>query len=567
MEKSTEKYIGQLLDDRYEILELIGTGGMANVYKALCHRLNRFDAVKIMRDDAAANELLRERFRAESKAIAMLSHPNIVSVYDVGYRGNTEYIVMELVDGQTLKEYMQAEGPLGTEQVLDFSTQIAKALSHAHSKGIIHRDIKPQNVMLLKDGLIKVADFGIAAMQSEMSEQNGETIGSVHYIAPEQARGKAPDARSDIYSLGIVMYEMLTGRLPYEGNSELEVAVKHMNTEAVPPRSIVPEIPAELERICLKAMATDINERYQSADELLAELESFSKQAYKKEKTAKHIAADAILSDDAASDEKSEKKQKKKKKHAISSGIIAVLVLIILIFLFIIGYVIKDFLAEPEQMEIPGFVSRYYEDVINDADYKEQFDFTVKYVVDPDHEYGIISEQSPAEGSSVTPKSKEDKISVELTVSAGEPGGEDEKEVRVPNVVNQGQNDALLAVESEGLTYIIREASSQSIAKGYVIGTVPAAGESVLTGSEIEITISSGPETQLVPAPNLVGLTKDAAVEKIESNGLAVGKITRVESEYDEGTVIWQSVNGGDTVESRTKIDMQVSSGSSGGER
>ena len=269
MEKSTDKYIGKILDDRYEILELIGTGGMANVYKALCHRLNRYDAVKIMRDDTAADECFRKRFRTESQAVAMLSHPNIVSVYDVSHNENIEYIVMELVDGITLKQYMKEHGALPTDEVLNFSIQIARALAHAHSKGIIHRDIKPQNVMLLKDGLIKVADFGIAALQNDIEESSNETVGSVHYIAPEQARGAAADARSDIYSLGIVMYEMMTGRLPYEGKSDVEIAVKHMNTEAIPPHFIVPDIPEELERICLKAMATDINDRYQSAGELL----------------------------------------------------------------------------------------------------------------------------------------------------------------------------------------------------------------------------------------------------------------------------------------------------------
>ena len=215
MEKSTDKYIGKILDDRYEILELIGTGGMANVYKALCHRLNRYDAVKIMRDDTAADECFRRRFRTESQAVAMLSHPNIVSVYDVSHNENIEYIVMELVDGITLKQYMKEHGALPTDEVLNFSIQIARALAHAHSKGIIHRDIKPQNVMLLKDGMIKVADFGIAALQNDIEESTNETVGSVHYIAPEQARGAAADARSDIYSLGIVMYEMMTGRLPY----------------------------------------------------------------------------------------------------------------------------------------------------------------------------------------------------------------------------------------------------------------------------------------------------------------------------------------------------------------
>ena len=312
MEKSTDKYIGKILDDRYEILELIGAGGMANVYKALCHRLNRYDAVKIMRDDTAADECFRKRFRTESQAVAMLSHPNIVSVYDVSHNENMEYIVMELVDGITLKQYMKEHGALPTDEVLNFSIQIAKALAHAHSKGIIHRDIKPQNVMLLKDGLIKVADFGIAALQNDIEESTNETVGSVHYIAPEQARGAAADARSDIYSLGIVMYEMMTGRLPYVGKSDVEVAVKHMNTEAVPPRTIVPGIPEELERICLKAMATDITDRYQSAGELLSDLEQFRKQLAEASALKADVSSQSIETENIEVEDAGRRKRKKK---------------------------------------------------------------------------------------------------------------------------------------------------------------------------------------------------------------------------------------------------------------
>lgn len=218
-----------LLDDRYEILEKIGEGGMAVVYKAFCHRLSRFVAVKIMREDMAADEEFRRRFCAESHAIAMLSHPNIVAVYDVSHSDDVEYIVMELVDGITLRQYMEKRGALNWKEALHFTKQIAKALAHAHSRGIIHRDIKPQNIMLLKDGTIKVADFGIAALENEVQE-SGQAVGSIHYIAPEQARGENPDARSDIYSLGVVMYEMLTGCKPYTGDTIGEIAVKHMSS-------------------------------------------------------------------------------------------------------------------------------------------------------------------------------------------------------------------------------------------------------------------------------------------------------------------------------------------------
>lgn len=567
MEKSTDKYIGKILDDRYEILELIGTGGMANVYKALCHRLNRYDAVKIMRDDMAADENFRKRFRTESQAVAMLSHPNIVSVYDVSHNDNIEYIVMELVDGITLKEYMKTSGALRTEEVLNFSIQIAKALAHAHSKGIIHRDIKPQNVMLLKDGLIKVADFGIAALQNDIEESSNETVGSVHYIAPEQARGAAADARSDVYSLGIVMYEMMTGRLPYEGKSDVEVAVKHMNTEAIPPRAIIPEIPEELERICLKAMATDINDRYQSAGELLFDLEMFRK------KLAESSSVSDVSSQKIDTDEIEEKvgrrnrRSGKKKKFAFGSGIIAVLILIILVFVFINGYFIKDLFSSPDKIEIPSFVGRYYEDVINDDDYESKFRFTVTFKVDPEHDYGIIIEQTPKDGESRTLKNKDDRADVELIISSGNViPDEINGEKLVPDIVNKELSEAIQEIKKAGFNYEVSEASSPSITKGYVIYSSPAAGEYAKAGAIVKITVSTGPEDELTTVPKLVGLSKSAAINKIEGSGLSVGSIETVDSEYEAGTVIWQSLEAGKSVTEHTKISIQISSGKTGDE-
>lgn len=567
MEKSTDKYIGKILDDRYEILELIGTGGMANVYKALCHRLNRYDAVKIMRDDTAADECFRKRFRTESQAVAMLSHPNIVSVYDVSHNENIEYIVMELVDGITLKQYMKEHGALPTDEVLNFSIQIAKALAHAHSKGIIHRDIKPQNVMLLKDGLIKVADFGIAALQNDIEESTNETVGSVHYIAPEQARGAAADARSDIYSLGIVMYEMMTGRLPYVGKSDVEVAVKHMNTEAVPPRTIVPGIPEELERICLKAMATDITDRYQSAGELLSDLEQFRKQLAEASALKADVSSQSIETENIEVEDAGRRKRKKKSKFALGSGVIAVLILIILVFVFVNGYFIKDLFSTPDKVDVPSFIGRYYEDVINDADYESQFKFTVTVKVDTEHDYGIIIEQNPKEGESRTLKNKDDRADVELVISSGNViQDEIDGEKIVPDIVNKEFNEAIQLVKKAGFNYEISEAPSQSITKDYVIYSSPAAGEYANAGSVVTITVSTGPEEELTDVPKLVGLSKTAAIDKIESSKLSVGSIETVDSEYESGTVIWQSLEAGKSVTAHTKISIQISSGRTGSE-
>ena len=560
MENTTDKYIGKILDDRYEIIELLGSGGMANVYKALCHRLNRYDAVKIMRDETAANTELRRRFRAESQAVAMLSHPNIVSVYDVSHSDDVEYIVMELIDGITLKQYLQKKSVLDPSEVLDFTIQTAKALEHAHSKGIIHRDIKPQNIMLLKDGMIKVADFGIASLENTIEENNGETVGSVHYIAPEQARGEAPDARSDIYSLGIVMYEMLTGKLPYVGNSDVEVAVKHMNTDPVTPRDIVPSIPEELERICLKAMNSNIDERYQSASEMLADLEE-----YKSQSLAAHVLEDseAVLIDSEEPPRRRAKRSRRSKKIALSSGILAVLLFIIIGFVFLNGYFLKDLFSDPVKVKVDNFVGRYYEDVINDKDYKKIYDFKVTFKVDLEHEYGIILSQDPESGRSKTVSDKGSKIVVEL-VCAAETVDDQKRLLKVPNIVNHEREEAISMVQDAGFTYSLEQAPSDSITKGYVISTDPVAGAAADEGSEIKIIISTGPETVMTKVPQLKGLSKESAIAKIESSNLSIGSISTAESDLVAGTVIDQNIAAGTEIEEHTKISITVSSGPSG---
>lgn len=560
MENTTDKYIGKILDERYEIIELIGSGGMANVYKALCHRLNRYDAVKIMRDETAANTELRRRFRAESQAVAMLSHPNIVSVYDVSHSDDVEYIVMELIDGITLKQYLQKKSVLDPSEVLDFTIQTAKALEHAHSKGIIHRDIKPQNIMLLKDGMIKVADFGIASLENTIEENNGETVGSVHYIAPEQARGEAPDARSDIYSLGIVMYEMLTGKLPYVGNSDVEVAVKHMNTDPVTPRDIVPSIPEELERICLKAMNSNIDERYQSASEMLADLEE-----YKSQSLAAHVLEDseAVLIDSEEPPRRRAKRSRRSKKIALSSGILAVLLFIIIGFVFLNGYFLKDLFSDPVKVKVDNFVGRYYEDVINDKDYKKIYDFKVTFKVDLEHEYGIILSQDPESGRSKTVSDKGSKIVVEL-VCAAETVDDQKRLLKVPDIVNHEREEAISMVQDAGFTYTLEQAPSDSITKGYVISTDPVAGAAADEGSEIKIIISTGPETVMTKVPQLKGLSKESAIAKIESSNLSIGSISTAESDLVAGTVIDQNIAAGTEIEEHTKISITVSSGPSG---
>ena len=272
-----DKYIGRLLDNRYEILEVIGVGGMAVVYKARCHRLNRLVAIKILKDDYCQDDEFRRRFHAEGQAVAMVSHPNIVSVYDVSSSQDADFIVMELIDGISLKQYMEKKGVLNWKETLHFAMQIGKALEHAHSKGIVHRDIKPHNIMVLKNGSVKVADFGIARVMSESHTLTREALGSVHYISPEQAKGGRVDDRSDIYSLGVVMYEMIAGRPPYNGESPVAVAIQHINGGARMPSTLNPNIPGGLEQIIMKAMALEPASRYDSAAAMLADMDEFRK--------------------------------------------------------------------------------------------------------------------------------------------------------------------------------------------------------------------------------------------------------------------------------------------------
>ena len=552
---TNDKYIGRMLDDRYEILEIIGEGGMAVVYKALCHRLNRYVAVKIMRDDMAADEEFRRRFCAESHAVAMLSHPNIVAVYDVSHSDDIEYIVMELVEGITLKQYMEKKGALAWKEVLHFSKQISKALAHAHERGIIHRDIKPQNIMLLRDGTIKVGDFGIAALENEIYENNGQAIGSIHYIAPEQARGECPDARSDIYSLGVVMYEMLTGEQPYTGETLGEIAVKHMNAEPVPPREKAPETPEELERICLRAMNASLEERYQTAGELYEDLEAFTQEQLKAEEEI-----NPPVKPIRAPGEQSKKKYSQGRRRAgrvsFLAGTFGVLVTALALFIFLWKFWLGEIFSPAERIRMPNFVGSNYEALLGDSEIAGTYSFRVTFIVDPEAQPGIVLAQNPGEGRSImiTP----DGVEVELTVSAGE------STAGVPDVLNMDYRDAAAALRQAGFSVEIQNAISDSVAKDLVISTSPNAGEQLSTGSTVYIVVSSGTEISYVSMPNLVGLSEDAAISQLQNSGLVYGASVRETNDVDAGTVIGQSVEAFTDGEEHSKIVLTVSAGPEG---
>lgn len=556
---TNDKYIGKMLDDRYEILEVIGEGGMAIVYRALDHRLNRDVAVKIMRDEMAADEEFRRRFCTESHAVAMLSHPNIVAVYDVSHNDNVEYIVMELVDGITLKQYIERKGVVAWKEVVHFTKQISKALAHAHERGIIHRDIKPQNIMLLRDGTIKVGDFGIAALENEVYENNGEAIGSIHYIAPEQARGECPDARSDIYSLGVMMYEMLTGGLPFTGNTLGEIAVQHMNAKPVPPHEKNPEIPLELERITLKAMSAELSERYQSANELLSDLEAFIHTPVTIDwESADYENPDVkpVRSSTELSRERYRLRRRRSDVVSFMSGTFGLLVLAVALFAFLWNFWLKDVFSPAERIALPNFEGSNYESIINNTELSSMYKFNVIYISDDSVEPGIVISQSPAAGRSmmVTPSG----IEVDLTVNAGV------SLTSVPDVLNTDYRDAMRNLRAAGFNVEIENAASDSYTKDYVIATSPVAGEQLSSGSTVYITVSAGPEIQYVSMPNLVGSTEDSAISRIESSNLSYGGSDRVVSDYEAGTVIDQSISSSESVAEHTKVYLTVSSGPQG---
>ena len=552
--ENEKNYIGVLLDDRYEILEKIGEGGMAVVYKAFCHRLSRFVAVKIMREEMAADEEFKRRFCAESHAIAMLSHPNIVAVYDVSHSDDVEYIVMELVDGITLKQYMDKRGAISWKEALHFTKQITKALAHAHSRGIIHRDIKPQNIMLLKDGTIKVADFGIAALENEMQE-SGQAVGSIHYIAPEQARGENPDARSDIYSLGIVMYEMLTGRKPYTGETIGEIAVKHMSSLPTMPSDIVPDIPPELERITLKAMSCPINKRYQSANELLDDLDKFTQAQIVQEKKPEYEnpAVAPVRSVSEMSREKYSLRRKRSGTVAYMTGVLGGLVLILALFVFLWNFWLRDVFSPAERIALPNFVGSNYESVVNNAELAGTYNFKVTYIIDTNAESGKILSQNPEPGRSmmITP----DGIAVELSVSTGV------VLTPVPDVTNMDYREATLELQRAGFAVEVENSTSDSVSKDCVISTSPAANEQISAGSTVYLVVSSGQQISYTTMPNFVGLTEEAAINKIANSGLTYGGSEQVSSDYDAGTVIGQSPAAFQEVEEHGKVTLRVSTG------
>ncbi len=557
-----DKYIGKLLDNRYEILQVIGTGGMAVVYKALCHRLNRYVAVKILKDEFAKDEEFRTRFREESHAVAMLSHPNIVSVYDVSRSNSIEYIVMELMDGMTLKQYIDRRGILSQKESIHFVTQILKGLSHAHSKGIIHRDIKPHNIMLLRDSTVKVADFGIARLESSQRTITREAFGSVHYIAPEQAKGSHIDCRADIYSTGVVLYEMLTGRLPYEGDTPVSVAIQHINSLPLSPREINPEIPEALERITMKAMSSNLSKRYASTDEMLADLEEFRKNpnaniaqapgdkiSQQQTEETKKIP---ILSSEEEPEEEAIPANPLKTKIPIIAAIVAVAVFITGIFVLI--SVFKNDDSDVQGTYVPDVLGMTLDEAKDEyKNLRFEVDKEVSKYSD-EYEKGQIIEQVPESGERVTTG----KIYVVLSL------GPKDAEVKLANLYKRDKAWAEEYFEENGLKYrFIDEVSSEIKEEGIVIRTIPEAGEMVSADMEVSVYVSAGEsEVEEVEVPDVSNKEKNAAITELKLSKLDKQRIIEVASDdIEEGYVIKTEPAADSMVSPDNEITVFVSTG------
>jgi len=562
---NNDKYLGRILDNRYEILELIGVGGMAYVYKALCHRLNRLVAIKILKEDLANDEEFQRRFYTESQAVAMLSHPNIVAVYDVSRSGNTEYIVMELVEGITLKQYINRKGLLNWKEALHFATQITKALAHAHSRGIIHRDIKPHNIMILKDGSIKVADFGIARLLSVQNTLTQEALGSVHYISPEQAKGGQIDARSDIYSVGVVLYEMLTSRLPFVGESAVSVAIQHISAIPLSPRDINPDIPLGLEEITMHAMEPDVNVRFTTADEMLNDLEEFRKHPgivfnYAISNPANRQSADlgapyetrAIPRDPIARQdlrpqppnlnrqrpEMSADEYRDVKKRSTSTatlvGIFAVvLFLVVLLAIFILPPMNTWFNPPQEEMPIPRFEGRRYEDVVNDDEYTDMFNFIPTPTPSDTVAEGVIIRQTPAPETMHKVPMEGSRITIRLDVSSGR-----EPPTEMPNLVGMNITDARNTINALHMDIEIVPVSTNSDEGeiNTVFETIPRAGANLNRGDIVEIKYYAGRDRMVLVPSNLVGRSEDFVIEELRKIDLNV-QITREARDRPSGEV------------------------------
>ncbi len=518
-----DNIIGRKLDGRYEIQEIIGVGGMAVVYKAYDSIDDRIVAVKVLKEEYLKNDEFRRRFKNESKAVAVLSHPNIVKVYDVSFGDRIQYIVMEFIDGITLKEYIEQQNVLTWKEAVHFLVQILRALEHAHERGIVHRDIKPQNIMMLEDGTIKVTDFGIARFaHSETKTMTDKAIGSVHYISPEQARGGATDEKSDIYSVGVMLYEMLTGKLPFEADNAVSVAIMQMQEDPKHPREINPEIPEGLEDITLHAMQKDPEQRYKSAAEMLEDIERFKRNPsihfqYKyfvDESPTKYVdAIKEVKGDNKFNDDKFDKTPAAAKKSnllPILAGITAALVIVVVALIF--GTLMLKGYFNNSSVTVPNLVGEQL--TAAEADTASGITVTESTTEYSSKASGQIIAQATPAGTKVSKNTE-----VKVTVSKGQ------ELISVPNVYGEDKTQAEADLQNAGFTNVTdTEANSTDIASGLVISTQPDRGQKTAPDALITVVVSMGPApSSYQPVPDLSGLNQAQATRAIQNAGFVAG--------------------------------------------
>lgn len=553
-----DNYVGKRLDGRYEVQEIIGVGGMSVVYKAYDNVDDRIVAIKILKDEFLNNEEFKRRFKNESKAIALLSHENIVRVYDVNFGEKLQYIVMEYIDGITLKEYINKQNSITWNDAVYFMTQILRAVQHAHDKGIVHRDIKPQNIILLPNGTLKVTDFGIARFsRSETKTLTEQAIGSVHYIAPEQAKGEQTDERADIYSMGVVLYEMLAGKVPFDSENAVSVALMQVQANAEKLTQINSNIPKGLEQICVHAMQKNPDDRYQSATEMLLDIEEIIKNpntvfnyASNTESQTKSVP---IVTDDRYNEEydeavdyEAERKHKKKMIAAVTIGVIVLIAAVVgVIYMFTSGINTKTHTLE-------NFVGYSYDELQNSKDYK--YEFVAEYRKTDEKEPGIILSQSPEAGSKITEGS-----TVTLVVAASE------KDITMPNVYGLTLEMAEQTLKQSELSiFKAMKINSDSVEEGKVIYTDPKANSIVSGDQEITIYVSDGPSTttiEKIKIPDVIGLTKSGAREFLTKYGFTNVEFKTQDSTYPKDVVISQSPSVGSSAKATDKITVIVSTG------
>ena len=550
-----------VLAGRYELIEKIGDGGMAIVYKAKDRLLKRFIAVKILKPEFVQDIKFVENFRKESHAAASLSHPNIVSIYDVGQEGNINYIVMELVSGKTLNELIKEEAPMDYRKAADITKQVASGLSAAHKKGIVHRDVKPHNILMTEDGIAKITDFGIAkAVTNTTIVDSGKdnVMGSVHYFSPEQAKGANVDEKSDIYSLGIVLYEMLTGKVPFDGDNPVTIALMQINEPVTPPSVFNHNVPPGLERIVMKAVEKQPKNRFDSADEMIDALD--------KMEVVNRVVGDSIydgaeelneaydnydtysfsreeLNEEAARNKKGKGKNKKK------IGIIIGAIVVVLIAALGIGYATGLF--DKKDIKVPDFKGMTIEEAEDEA---KDLGIEVKigkYEFSDEYAQDEIMAQDPEDGEMVA---EGDIVTVDIS-KGGEKGV-------IPNLIGKSEEDAKKMIEDYGFKVgSIKEKESHE-EKGTVIGQDPSAGSEGKQGDTINITISDGSGKEMGDVPNVLGMSEENARKAIENAGFEVGDVSEgVSSAYDNGQVMWQEYNGGTSLEKGTAIDIKISGG------